>query len=585
MSTWWKSTRGPLIRSLYSTSARIAPHSRALPLGAVLVGAAGIAFGYHTVSSTPVHSEASTDGSGSTKANKEDLGITKTSWSQQDQVNASWRQPGLYLWGSNRYGIVDPDGPPEIVKGPKRLAFFDGQYLRDVTLAEKHAAAVLINGDVYQWGMLSQIPGKSQPQPSACLEGRDIVQITVSNECLFALSKKGHLYMVYMGGPNKQIKSDIIIKKDGGGRGWWPFSSMPSLPSNAFYVDTSKALHNQKVTSIAAGSHHLLLTTSDGRVFAASLDDEGNSNGQLGIGHMAPVNPGQLHEVAGDLIGKQSIQVVAGERHSVVSYANLAFYPIARTADGRAFTFGSNKFGQLCQGDYSLSKLNIPEPTEVTLLYPSNRGSKPQALNVVQVSAGGNNTYFVVDKIDSNKETGVSRQVTQAFAAGMGQYGQLGNGMWSQMKGSPTKIAAVSDLLEYEESLNEVVPIRINAIHAGQTHCVAVLDNVTNVDALPKDNVAHFGHDVFIWGHNQDGQLGNGKRNNVATPMHALPLDADQPVTIKPEEDHGVTINRLQLAPKTRMKTSNGKKVDVDQKVMAGVGVTAVYSHVDPQSL
>lgn len=38
----------------------------------------------------------------------EDSFITETTWSQQKQVNCSWNEPGLFVWGSNRYVVHPP---------------------------------------------------------------------------------------------------------------------------------------------------------------------------------------------------------------------------------------------------------------------------------------------------------------------------------------------------------------------------------------------------------------------------------------------------------------------------------------------
>ncbi|RUS19172.1 hypothetical protein BC937DRAFT_87902 [Endogone sp. FLAS-F59071] len=69
----------------------------------------------------------------------ENIFVTETTWSQQEQVNRSWSEPGLFIWGSNRYGIADPNSVQSVIRSPKRFDFFNGKFLRSVALAQKHA--------------------------------------------------------------------------------------------------------------------------------------------------------------------------------------------------------------------------------------------------------------------------------------------------------------------------------------------------------------------------------------------------------------------------------------------------------------
>lgn len=89
----------------------------------------------------------------------------------------------------------------------------------------------------------------------------------------------------------------------------------------------------------------------------------------------------------------------------------------------------------------------------------------------------------------------------------------------------------------------------------------------------------NFGHDVYSWGHNYDYQVGNGKRNNISHPISPETLDAEQ------AGREGSNLNRLQLAPLTHVKaklpdSNKEKTLEVDQKLVAGPGISAVYSRV-----
>lgn len=42
--------------------------------------------------------------------------------------------PGVYVWGDNSGGVIDPNSEEKIIKNPRRMTFFDGVVLRDLVL-------------------------------------------------------------------------------------------------------------------------------------------------------------------------------------------------------------------------------------------------------------------------------------------------------------------------------------------------------------------------------------------------------------------------------------------------------------------
>lgn len=114
-----------------------------------------------------------------------------------------------------------------------------------------------------------------------------------------------------------------------------------------------------------------------------------------------------------------------------------------------------------------------------------------------------------------------------------------------------------------------------------------VLSNAVQ-DAVSKQA---FGNDVFVFGHNDNYQLGTGKRSNLNIPQHVsrLPYPVSKEVEQKmlQKEKDGDVIeeeglhsgtkshmphNRLQLAP---------KRDRVEERIVTGYGTTAVYWRVD----
>ncbi|KAG2187808.1 hypothetical protein INT44_005498 [Umbelopsis vinacea] len=575
-------TLAPRVRC-YATRAQPIRSANALAIGAglgLLLTAGGIV---HNDASNWIPWKKSTPAPQDVAAGheKQDPNITPTSWDQQNQVNRGLKEPGLFLWGDNTTKIIQSSSSKQSFPYPHQHEFFRGQYLRDVAFGPDHAVTVDYHGNVYQWGV-----GHSQvEQPNLTLANGDIVQVAASASNVYALSKSGHLYVLPAAASSQEEHADRSLPKElqkssGSWVSWLMGSSKPVNGQGHAYavpMEQNMLKSGERITSIATGLHHVLAVTSSGRVLSAPADVKGNERGQLGTGTFdieAPSEYGYIkwNVVNDTLDGVKVVEAAAGHYHSVV-----------RSEDGRVFTFGANNFGQLGQGDVGVAKGQCNYPLEVRMLYSlSGRASKPPGFACSRIAAGGENSYFVVDKIDKQK-----RSVTEVYSAGMGQYGQLGNAMYSQLQLTPVKVKEISNNSEYDEKSGKMVPIGIADMVAGATHVFSVLDNVTNVDERTVDTTKpNFGHDVYGWGHNFHSQVGNGKRNNIATPIHPETLMAEQEPHSK--DVNSIVVNRLQLAPVTHVKvkvpgSNKEQTARVDQKMVAGVGISTVYSRVLPE--
>ena len=93
--------------------------------------------------------------------------------SQHHQVKQSWENPGVYAWGSNAGRVVAPDSTDSVVKSPRRIAFFDGKLLRDISLDRHFGAAIDEKGNLVQWGVAYR-PDFTAPEVT--LKGKDLVR-------------------------------------------------------------------------------------------------------------------------------------------------------------------------------------------------------------------------------------------------------------------------------------------------------------------------------------------------------------------------------------------------------------------------
>jgi len=490
--------------------------------------------------------------------------------SQHLQAKKSWENPGVYAWGSNTGLVVAPESNEPAIKTPRRLPFFDGVILRDLKLDRNFAAAVTENGDVLQWGVdySTDFPG---PMPT--LTGKNITKISLSKDHIIALAKNGSVYCLPV---SREAQLTGLKPQEESAVPFWgsksPISYTTIKPPNLGF--------SERVTDISAGQEHCILLTSAGRLFSAAISSSFPSKGQLGIPDlMTPTVPATAiltstnnypaHEID-SLKGILVRKIATGDYHSVCSDDR-----------GRVFAWGDNSAGQL-GFDPVREKPHIDAPS----LLPIDKLYIGTSLSpfVTNVAAGGNDTFFTVDARElvsgSATLTAPSRTTADTWSCGTGIYGTLGNGRWTHIQGVPSKIKSLSGLFEYDETTNTTIPIRISRLSVGATHASAQLSNLTHVDASSSSalssaldpNETNFGADVLFWGGNEFYQLGTGRRNNVASPTYIAPLDSAL------ERDVGKSAEwRFQVTPWKRINVG-GRMVDVEQRVVCGRGVTAVFS-------
>ncbi|KAL4754001.1 hypothetical protein BDW72DRAFT_201004 [Aspergillus terricola var. indicus] len=459
------------------------------------------------------------------------------------QKKASLKSPGLYIWGNNKYRVVDPESKESVIKTPRRLSYFDSHVLRDLKLGETSGAAIIENGDLVQWGK-----GYSETEfkPARTLIGKNLVSLSMSHDRIVALSSDGKVYSLPVS------KHDQSFGKRAEEKSWLPFSSGKSSMSYRLIQPSLKL--REKIIAISGGLEHVLLLTSSGRVFSAVASTESfPSFGQLGVPGLtwATRPPGPVdapHEVKTPN-GAKVAQIATGDYHSLLL-----------TKDGDVLAFGDNSFGQLGMGfDPSSPFLDMPTPILIKSLY-RNDSRSPRATGV---AAGGANSFFTVDVYQAAPGQGSmtpGKVISDTWTCGRGIWGALGNGKWTHLQDHPTQLKALSGLVEYDEATQGLLPIRLNDISVGTTHVAAVLDNQTHLNRSTSslDGADDAGLDVVWWGGNEYFQLGTGKRSNLSKPAHINV--SPETVSLKDRE-----LARLQIMPAYRGMVG-GRSVDMRQR-------------------
>ena len=250
-------------------------------------------------------------------------------------------------------------------------------------------------------------------------------------------------------------------------------------------------------TAIAAGSTHGLAIGSDGKLYAWGA----NGNGQLGDGNTNDrFTPGVVNLPA----GVTPTAIAAGNGHS-----------LAIGNDGKLYAWGYNQFGQLGNGANTDSStpvvVNLPTGVGPTAIAASSAYSLAAGSDGKVYGWGVNNGGQLGNGTTSNSNTpvvvslpsGVSATALSAnyfhnlaigsdgklYAWGDNHYGQYGDG------------TTTSGLTPVVVSLPAGVTPTV--IATGYYHSLAVGSDAN----------------LYAWGDNENGQLGNGTYTNSSIPL------------------------------------------------------------------
>ncbi|XP_030420926.1 RCC1 and BTB domain-containing protein 2 [Gopherus evgoodei] len=218
---------------------------------------------------------------------------------------------------------------------------------------------------------------------SGCLGTGDI-QSTIEPQRLDTLCGKKIACLSYGSGPHV-----VITTAEGEVYTWGhnAYSQLGNGTTNHGLVpcQVSTNLVNKKVIEVACGSHHSMVLTSDGEVYAWGY----NNSGQVGSGSTA--NQPIPRRVTSCLQNKIAVNIACGQMCSMAVVEN-----------GEVYVWGYNGNGQLGLG----SSGNQPTPCRIAAL---------QGIRVQRVACGYAHTLVLTDE-------------GQLYAWGANSYGQLGTG-------------------------------------------------------------------------------------------------------------------------------------------------------------
>ncbi len=218
--------------------------------------------------------------------------------------------------------------------------------------------------------------------------------------------------------------------------------------------------------------------------------------------------------------------VAAGSAHS-----------LALTTNGNVYAWGQNNFGQLAGPYPTYGAAYLATPNEVIM----NGGPLS---NVVYIAGGGANSYAV-------KSDGT------VWAWGYDQYGQLGSGYSGGYRPVPMAASGLSN---------------VTMVAAGTYHVLALTTN----------------GNVYAWGNNSNGQLGNGTNTQANSPIlvtnlsNIVAISAGNSTSYALDSSGIVWVWGVNAAGQLGLGTTNDSYIPVPNLALTGfrlLGITAGYNY------
>lgn len=373
---------------------------------------------------------------------------------------------------------------------------------------------------IYGWGhnhrgQLGGLEGSRIKTPTPCeaLSLLRPVQLAGGEQSLFAVTPDGKLFATGYGSGGR-----LGV---GGSDSW----AIPTLLGSLQHVFVKKVAVN-------SGGKHCLALTTDGEVYAWGEGEDG----KLGHGNRMSYDRPKLLE---HLNGMSVADIACGSAHSA-----------AITASGHVLTWGKGRYGRLGHGD-SEDQLR-PKLVEALLGYRAIDiacgSGDAQTLCITdddnvwswgdgdygKLGRGGSDGCKLPYKIESLAGLGVikvecgsqfSVALTKSGAVytwGKGDFHRLGHGSVDHVR-RPKKVAALQGR-------------KIISIATGSLHCVACSD----------------AGEVYTWGDNDEGQLGDGTVTAIQRPRLVAALQGKHIVKVTCGSAHTLALSTSQLSERLR---------------------------------
>ncbi|EFJ39741.1 hypothetical protein VOLCADRAFT_70529 [Volvox carteri f. nagariensis] len=361
------------------------------------------------------------------RSSEEEPGVTAVSCGSSHSV-AILSCGIVTSWGRGEDGQLG-HGQADECLAPKAISTLTDAGIESVVCGAEYTIAVAPSrGQVYSWGWgdfgrlgHGDCNDVFVPRPIEFFSGRPVHRVACGDTHTLVVAGEGELFtfgrnqngQLGLGHTNDCLSPQLVV-----------------------------ALQGERVRSVACGSEHSLAATESGTVFSWGWGRYGN----LGDGES------QDRYLPTRVVGLEGIRMVSAEcgwRHSAVV-----------SEDGRVFTFGWSKYGQLGHGDHT----DRTVPCQVAAL---------RHTRISSVAGGWRHTMAA----DSSGNL---------YGWGWNKFGQLGLGDSSD-RPSPVLVGGA------------LAGQRVSLVTCGWRHTVAVTE----------------GGRVYSWGRGVNGQLGHGAEQDL----------------------------------------------------------------------
>jgi uncharacterized repeat protein (TIGR02543 family) len=386
----------------------------------------------------------------------------------------------LFTWGYNYYGqlgdgtTTDRNLPTNITA---RFNLSVGETITQVSLGISLSSALTSSGRLFTWGSNSfgqlgdgtttdrNLPTNITARFNLSV-GETIHQVTLGGAHSSLLTSRGRLFIW---GFNTDGRLGVGTTTD---------RSTPTEINARFNLN-----EGETIALVSLGDGHSSAATSTGRLFTWGS----NGNGQLGDGTTTQRNS-PVEITAG-------LNLISGETITQLSLGG--FHSSALTSNGRLFTWGHNRNGQL--GDGTTTDRNLP--TNITARFNLSVGE-----TITQVSLG-------------NSHSSALTSTGRLFTWGMNFYGQLGDGTTTDRKtptwlDSNTLYFRESIVYRYNESLNDNIPEREGYTFAG-LFTNSELTNTYAFTTMPAQNLTLY----VLWNVNTYDVTFNSNGGSIVHPI------------------------------------------------------------------
>ncbi|EOD31577.1 hypothetical protein EMIHUDRAFT_231759 [Emiliania huxleyi CCMP1516] len=242
-----------------------------------------------------------------------------------------------------------------------------------------------------------------------------------------------------------------------------------------------------RYTSLACSGNGLYAVTSSGALLHWS---------SVAVPDAAPTRACSTAAASGTPAPPSPVRL--GGALAAVSATAVAASDVAVLDDGSAFAWGDDRHLQLGLRDDSIKALrrgatHASRPAAVSGPWLADgRDGRVRAVAAGGGGTEGGHTAFLVETTRGD----------ELYTCGYGRWGALGARAFSHIAGL-RPVTTLASLREYDEALGRVVPLRILGVACGDAHTAAVLSS----------------GNVFTWGWNDGGQLGDGGKAATHTPV------------------------------------------------------------------